>query len=77
MPIGLSCFPLCFGASKAVLCGWSWGKQLCLGRSELHPSSTSQPRYQPQPRTRGRGALPVQLMPSLSQIAGTICASPT
>ena len=82
MPIGLSCFPLC----------WDWGIQGCavrlelgeaalLGRLcgsvELLPSSTSQPRYQLRPCTQGRGALSVQLMLSLSQIAGTICASPT
>lgn len=82
MPIELSCFPLC----------WGWGVQGCavcleLGEaallerlccsSELHPSSTSQPRYQLHPLTRDRGALLVQLTPSLSQIAGTICASPT
>lgn len=43
--------------------------------SELRPGSASQPRYQLCPYTQSRGALLVQLTPSLSQIAGTICAS--
>lgn len=57
------------------------GEPALLGRlcdsSELCPGSTSQPRHRLHPHAQGRGAVLVQLTPNLSQIAGTICASPT
>lgn len=45
--------------------------------SELCPSSTSQSRYQPCPARETEAVLLVWLMPSLSQIAGTICVNLT
>lgn len=82
MPVGSSCFLLCWGwGIQGCAVGLELGEAALLGRlcgsSELRPGSTSQPRYQLCPSVQGRGALPAQLTPSLSQIAGTICASPT
>lgn len=81
MQIGLSCFPR----------SWDWGVQSCAAcleleaaalprrprcSSELCPGSVSQPSYQLRPAREAEAVLPVWLTPGLSQIAGTICASP-